>query len=194
MEVFVLSKEDLFKCLDAFPSLKEVVLQPMQARISTNSKRDAGYQPSWTAREPLKARSILEEPPPPPHLCSVEAIKGQHTFSPRPRNMAQASRREQEQDDQQWGISHRDRQAELLASKHVSRLSNGRHWQLEHRQLEQAVVERGAASTAHRGVSPHHLTAPQHSAPHLSAPHRGNMHDPHRRPQAQHSKQCRSRL
>ena len=62
MEVFVLKKADLMTALDSFPSLRDVVLKPMDARIASNAKRDQAYQPSWTAREPLKRHSATDEP------------------------------------------------------------------------------------------------------------------------------------
>jgi hypothetical protein len=71
MEVFVLKKQDLLAALDAFPSLRDVVLQPMKDRIKTNEQRDDAYQPSWTARQPLKRQSVLDEPTLSPHLCKA---------------------------------------------------------------------------------------------------------------------------
>lgn len=70
MEVFVLKKTDLMLALDAFPSLRDVVLQSMDARIASNATRDQDYQPSWTARKPLKRHSVLDEPTKSPHRCT----------------------------------------------------------------------------------------------------------------------------
>jgi CRP-like cAMP-binding protein len=59
VEVLVLDKADLMKALESFPHLVESLFkETMEVRMRTNEQREANYQPSWTARQPVDPRAV----------------------------------------------------------------------------------------------------------------------------------------
>jgi CRP-like cAMP-binding protein len=66
VEVLVLEKADMMKALEAFPALVELLFkETMEQRITTNEQREANYQPSWTARQPIDPRARQPDDPKP---------------------------------------------------------------------------------------------------------------------------------
>jgi hypothetical protein len=59
VEVLELEKADMMKALESFPALVEMLFkETMEDRIKTNEQREANYQPSWTARQPVDPREV----------------------------------------------------------------------------------------------------------------------------------------
>lgn len=59
VEVLVLEKADMMKALESFPQLVEMLFKDtMEERMQTNEQREANYQPSWTARQPVDPRAV----------------------------------------------------------------------------------------------------------------------------------------
>ena len=59
VEVLVLEKADMMKALESFPQLVEMLFKDtMEDPMQTNQQREANYQPSWTARQPVDPRAV----------------------------------------------------------------------------------------------------------------------------------------
>lgn len=59
VETLVLEKADMMKALESFPQLVEMLFKDtMEDRMQTNEQREANYQPSWTARQPVDPREV----------------------------------------------------------------------------------------------------------------------------------------
>mgnify|MGYP003338840058 CR=1 FL=1 len=55
----MLEKADMMKALESFPQLVEMLFKDtMEDRMQTNEQREANYQPSWTARQPVDPRAV----------------------------------------------------------------------------------------------------------------------------------------
>ena len=66
VETLVLAKADMMKALESFPTLVELLFKDtMENRITTNAQREANYQPSWTARQPIDPRARQPDDPKP---------------------------------------------------------------------------------------------------------------------------------
>ena len=91
VEVLVLEKADMMKALQSFPVLIDVLFkETMEDRIATIEQREANYQPSWTARQPIDPRKVGTSSPPsssPLHASHIYVFANhsalQRTPSPR---------------------------------------------------------------------------------------------------------------
>ena len=81
----------MMKALQSFPVLIDVLFkETMEDRIATIEQREANYQPSWTARQPIDPRKVGTSSPPsssPLHASHIYVFANhsalQRTPSPR---------------------------------------------------------------------------------------------------------------